>query len=205
MKNASANQSAAKQVDSPLGLDPDFELALDAFATAAKETMDELFKRQFASLETRIGTLSEKAAAMPALLKRATAAEQRVAALESELRDAREAARTAGGRSSPRIEPPVSAPELVRPQKPKAKRKTTLPRSPTLGDVIRFLSERGFKPKNNRPLGGGVWVFADSVQFAAVLSELRSVGVGVTYHPKGRSREPGRPQYEIDPAKVLAD
>lgn len=204
MKSARTTQSPAETPRHPLGQDPEFEQALDAFAEAAKSTLEEMFKGKLKALEERITALSERAANMPALLKRATTAEQRVESLERELKAANDAARTRGPQAGTRIDPPATGATPARPKRPEAKPRIKLPRSPTLSDVIDFLRAQGFPPQNNRPVGGGVWVFADKDQFAEVLVELKSAGIGATYFPRGRRLKPG-PQFEIDPTKVLND
>jgi hypothetical protein len=204
MKSARPTQSPAETPQHPLGQDPEFEQALDAFAEAAKSTLEEMFKGKLNALEERITALSERAANMPALLKRATTAEQRVESLERELKTANDAARTRGPQAGTRINPPATGATPARPKRPEAKPPARLPSKPTLQDVIAFLGERGFSLENHRPSGGHVWVFSNEEQFASVRMELKSAGIRVIYHPRGRPLKPV-PQFQIDPEKGLTD
>lgn len=202
-------QSSSSQPSLSGTPDPDFDQALDEFARALQQTLETLLRERIAAIDERITGLTAIANSREALVERATAAEARISKLQHQLAKAlARANQPDGGVPTPTAEPSGAEPEPDRSvppmPRPPAKPRIRVPMNPTLNDVIAFLVKSGFRPQNNRKVGGGVWVFANQEQFAQVLKELKSAGIGARYFPRGRKLQPG-PQYEIDPSKVLPD
>lgn len=186
----------------PLGPDPEFERALDEFAEASRQSLESLFRGRMQALEERIAGLASKANSTEVLIGRALAAEEQVARLQRELAKAKavglpatRSVEPATQSTSPPIDPISGAGRRI-------KAAENLRPNPSLDDVIKFLLHRGFDVDNKRPLGGGLWVYADQDAFETTAKTLQSAGVGVRYHPRGRRLKPD-PQFEVDPAKVL--
>jgi hypothetical protein len=201
--------SSSKQPPSSLGLDPDFERALDEFTEASRRTLETLIRERIAALDEQIVALAAKAKSTAALVERATSAEAQIMVLQQQLADAISRLELRGDeslRTSAEVADGTARADRGGRQPARRARESRqeISRNPTLGDVIEFLSRRGFEAQNSRKQGGGVWVFANEEQFAPVLKELKSAGIGTRYFPRGRSLKPG-PQYEIDPFKALRD
>lgn len=201
MTGKQAEHASSKPPPHPLGPDPEFEQALDEFSEAAKRTMEALLRERVQALEERIVALAAKMTATEVMRKKqVTDVRTQVERLQTELANAL-------ARGTPPAEPagtvPVPTPPPHRPGPARGARDSDkVPPDPTLDDVIKFLKRHGFNVDNKRPLGGGLWVYADSAEFESTKKALQSAGVGVRYHPGGRRLKPD-PQFEIDPAKVL--
>lgn len=183
----------------PLGLDEDFDQALDEFVELAETTLERILVERLAAIEERLkGIAADRSAASESLLTRATSAEAELAVLKSQL-----AMRKLGEVTNEAPHPtPKSRPRSSRGRT--GFRLTGIPENPNLHDVIQFLMRQGFEVDNKRPQGGGLWVYSDKADFAKAASALKAAGIGVRFHPEGRKRRPG-PQYEIDPFKVLPE
>ena len=72
----------------------------------------------------------------------------------------------------------------------------------TLPSLLEYLARLGVQVDNKRSVGGGIWVYRSKAEFGKLAEHLEKSGVGVRYHPEGRSKHPGE-QYEIDPGKRL--
>jgi hypothetical protein len=77
-----------------------------------------------------------------------------------------------------------------------------LPMPVTIAELIGYLARLGVEVENNRPLGGGLWVYRGRAGFGALAEHLQKSGVDVKYYPEGRKKRAGE-QYEIDPGKRL--
>lgn len=200
MKSNQAEQSSSKSMPNPLGPNAEFEQALDEFIAASKRTMETLLHERVQALEQRIEALKVKLSATEAIRNQVTDAKTQVERLQKELASAL-ARGTPPAESAGTSRGPTPPPHRPGPGRG-ARDSDKIPSDPTLDDVITFLKRHGFNVDNKRPLGGGLWVYADSAEFEATKKALQSAGVEVRYYPRGRRLKPD-PQFEIDPAKVL--
>jgi hypothetical protein len=65
-----------------------------------------------------------------------------------------------------------------------------------------YLAELLAEVDNNRPSGGGLWVYRTKDEFGALAEHLQKSGADEKYYPEGRKRRAGEP-YELDPGKRL--
>ncbi len=79
-----------------------------------------------------------------------------------------------------------------------------LPSPLTVRSLANYFEAMGFEVRNNRTEygSGGLWVVEPMERFAHVVKHLKTGGVSAKYYANGRPRLQ-KPQYEIDPHKVL--
>ncbi len=199
-------QPASTKATSPVMPDPDFDQALTDFCRISRETLENILRERVAALDKRLADIEEHTRSNEALIERATTAEAQITVLRQQLEEALAKAKRSDQGPHRDPSPSGATPRAVIVAPPPSRRppvpRREIPANPRLQDVIEFLARRGFVAQNNRAQGGGVWVFANDEEFASVLKELKSAGIGARYHPRGRALKKG-PQYEIDPFKVL--
>jgi hypothetical protein len=77
-----------------------------------------------------------------------------------------------------------------------------LPALMSIESLLEYLAELHVEVDNNRPSGGGLWVYRTKDEFGALAEHLQKSGVDVKYYADGRKSRGGE-QYELDPGKRL--